>query len=382
MRVIALEATMTRIGLSLLTVGFVFVPLAAPQAQPLIVHEWGTITTRHAANGTPEGRLNRIARHEVLPSFVHQFEPAETRAKPQDKFIKSTRTPGRPDVTMRLETPVIYFHPAPGARPPAPFEVSVKFRGGILNEFYPNAKASVKVDEERINTKMSAGLIKGWYERGVLDNYVLSDLRWTGLSLKDRVSLPRTTSAVWLAPRRVKSSGVIAAGESERYLFYRGVAHLDALLQTERLATDVRLRSPQRLLWLNRPSMTLAHVWMADIRPNGRAAFRERTRLVIAKANPSQELGRLPLFAESDYSDAGLASLRQSMKTALIAEGLFEDEAEAMLTTWRESYFKTPGLRMFYTVPSEWTAYFLPLSISVPHQLTRVLIGRIDLLSP
>lgn len=50
-----------------------------------------------------------------------------------------------------------------------------------------------------------------------------------------------------------------------------------------------------------------------------------------------------------------------------------------MLDTWKESYFRTPGLRIFYTVPDEWLSYFLPLQISVPHELTRVLVGRIDL---
>jgi hypothetical protein len=55
--------------------------------------------------------------------------------------------------------------------------------------------------------------------------------------------------------------------------------------------------------------------------------------------------------------------------------------AEAMLETWNESYFQTPGLRVFYVVPPEWTAYFLPLQVSVPHELTRVLVGRIDLFS-
>jgi len=68
------------------------------------------------------------------------------------------------------------------------------------------------------------------------------------------------------------------------------------------------------------------------------------------------------------------------MKQQLLASGLFDDEAEAMLETWRDSYFKHPGMRVLYMVPNAWTEYFLPLSISVPHKLTRVLVGRIDLL--
>jgi hypothetical protein len=51
-----------------------------------------------------------------------------------------------------------------------------------------------------------------------------------------------------------------------------------------------------------------------------------------------------------------------------------------MLETWKKSYFETPGLRVFYLVPDEWLGYFLPLRVSIPNQLTRVIVGRIDLL--
>src|SRR5262245_12953516 len=73
----------------------------------LIVHEWGTITTQHEADGAPLGRLNRIDAADVLPDFVHRYEPVQSA---EDPFSKSPGTPGRPDVTMRLETPVIYFY--------------------------------------------------------------------------------------------------------------------------------------------------------------------------------------------------------------------------------------------------------------------------------
>jgi hypothetical protein len=356
-------------------------PHVPPAAAPLVVHEWGTITTRHAANGTPEGRLNRIAPTEVLPAFVHRYEPPVTRDNPHQSPTKSPLTPGRPDVTMRLETPVIYFHPPSGSAALPPFDVSVDFRGGVLNEYYPSAAPAIAVDVDRIRTKMQAGVLKTW-DGAVLDNYVLGSLRWTGVSLKETVRLPKTTSHVWLAPRAVKSAGVsLSSGEGERYLFYRGVAHLDALLQTELGRTDVLLRAPQRLIWMRAPSMTIPHVWLVDIRGDGRVAFRERTSLVIAKDSVSREVARLPLFAAADYSASGVAQLRRSMKRALIDAGLFEDEAEAMLATWRDSYFGSPGLRIFYLVPNEWTSYFLPLRISVPSQLTRVLVGRIDLAS-
>ncbi len=349
------------------------------QPAPLVVHEWGTITTHHDSNGTPRGRLNRIASSEVLPAFVHRYEPPATRDDPSRGTVKTPLTPGRPDVTMRLETPVMYFYPPDSGRTIAPFDVNVSFRGGILNEFYPNADASVAVDVDRIREKMQAGLVPSW-DGATLDNYVVGRLSWRGVALRNAVTVPATTSAVWLAPRKVRAtSAVMPGGEGERYLFYRGVAHLDALVQTRLSATGVDVRAPAQLLWLAQPSMTIRRLWLVDIRANGGVAFREQKDLVVAKNNVGGELTHLPLFSASDYSAGRPGELRQSMKHALTESGLFEDEAAAMLETWNESYFRRPGLRLFYIVPPEWIAYFLPLQISTPSVVTRVLVGRIEL---
>ena len=154
----------------------------ASRAALLVAHEWGTITTVHAPDGTPQGRLNRISPSEVLPAFVHRFEPSPTRRDPKNSFSKTTLTPGRPDVTMRLETPVIYFYPPKGPTPA--FDIDVKLRGGILGEFYPNADASVEVDFDRIGSKMNAGVLKSW-DGAVLKDYVAGSLRWKHISLSE-----------------------------------------------------------------------------------------------------------------------------------------------------------------------------------------------------
>jgi nitrogen fixation protein FixH len=353
---------------------------AGPSAPDrLIVHEWGTITTRHAPDGTPQGRLNRIAVSEVLPAFVHRYEPPGTHS-PATSLQKAPLTPGRPDVTMRLETPVVYFYPPAGANPSsvAAFDVSVSLRGGVLNEFYPRGDASVQLDVERVNLKMRAGALRTW-DGAVLDNYLVGSLRWSRVTLKEATVLPQTASHVWLAPRAVRATAVAASGEGERYLFYRGVAHLDALVQTQLSGSEIRLSAPRRLEWLRDPGMTIGELWILDVRSDGHAAFREHKRLVIAKDGADRELARIPLFAERDYSASGLGEIRGAMRRALISAGLFEEEADAMLDTWKAEYFDQPGLRVLYIVPPEWIAYYLPLTVSAPHALTRVLVGRIDL---
>jgi hypothetical protein len=345
--------------------------LAARSAAPLVVHEWGTITTRHAPNGAPQGQLNRINPREVLPTFVRRFEPPPLpasesipRTRNRIPLVKSPVAPGRPDVTMRLETPVLYFYPPAGSGTLPPFDVSVSFRGGVLNEFYPKGDASVA----------------GAWDGNSLNDQVLGSLRWNGISLKQTVPLPQTSSPIWLAPRNVRSTGVLASsGESERYLFYRGVAHLDALVQTELTPTALRLRAPRQLDWLSQPSTTIAGLWLVDVRADGSAAFQAHEKILIAKNAPSAELATLPLFSAADYTAHCLDDLRHSMKGALVAAGLFDDEAEAMLRTWNESYFQTPGLRVFYIVPRPWIDYHLPLKVSVPAEVTRVLVGRVDI---
>src|SRR5205814_3464715 len=57
-------------------------------------------------------------------------------------------------------------------------------------------------------------------------------LSWKNLRIGGERGGPATDVPAWLAPRRVPdaSSVTTAAGETERYLFYRGVGHIDAPL--------------------------------------------------------------------------------------------------------------------------------------------------------
>jgi len=342
---------------------------------PLVVHEWGTITTNHLANGAQLGGLNRVSFYEPLADFVHRFDPfgAEARGFPAALTDTSNRRiplektpigPARADVTMRLETPVIYFHPAPGVSI-APFDVSVQFRGGVLNEFYPGAPASVN----------------GWNGRHLSDS-VVSSLKWSGVTLRDHATLPATTSRVWLAPRAVASSPVQIGGETEQYIFYRGTANLPALLQTQLTERELVLRAPKAMPWLTSTSAPLGETWVVDVRPNHTAAFRTTGALTLNHGDTSRVLAHVAGFSERDYSAEALGQLRTAMHAALVSHGLFDDEASAMLETWKQTYFERPGLRVFYIVPNEWTSYYLPLTIGTPNTLTRVIVGRIDIQTP
>ena len=87
-------------------------------------------------------------------------------------------------------------------------------------------------------------------------------------------------------------------------------------------------------------------------------------------------------FADDQYSAGHLQDVRAEMHTALVREGLFADEATVMLDTWQRAYFNSPGLRLFFVVPPAWTDAVLPLKLSQPAEITRVMMGRIELISP
>ena len=66
----------------------------------------------------------------------------------------------------------------------------------------------------------------------------------------------------------------------------------------------------------------------------------------------------------------------------MLDQGLYPDEAQAMLETWKDSWFEE-GSRLLYLVPGGFVNRVLPLAISPePGQTTRVFVGRLELVTP
>jgi hypothetical protein len=62
--------------------------------------------------------------------------------------------------------------------------------------------------------------------------------------------------------------------------------------------------------------------------------------------------------------------------------GLFPPEAQAMVETWRDSWFED-GTRIFYITPKAAVDARLPLTISpAPADVNRVFVGRLELITP
>lgn len=80
--------------------------------------------------------------------------------------------------------------------------------------------------------------------------------------------------------------------------------------------------------------------------------------------------------------DQPIESLLREFEKTLVAQGLYEKEAAAMVKTWRDSWFEE-GLRVFYILPRGATDAILPITINPqPPELARVFVGRAEIITP
>jgi hypothetical protein len=321
----------------------------------LVVHEWGTFTSFQDEGGRTIAGIN--VDDEPVPGFVHRLGdvPIFTTATLPAKWSQGAPR-CHPDVTLRLETPVMYFYPPAGWQA-RPFDVRATFVGGWLTEFYPSAAA------------------KGLDFPKTIDATASSSLSWKGVRLDAQAThlLPDTTAGVWLAPRKVASTVVrdAAGEEAEKYLFYRGVGHLDApvVVRERDGALEIQLRPVETQL------TQLPRLWLVDVAADGKVRYQT--------IEPSARSARAQGFpAAAANSATMLPALRRELAKALTSHGLFADEARAMLDTWSLSYFESEGLRVFFVLPQAWTDQRLPVSISTPADITRVMVGRVELVTP
>lgn len=334
-------------------------------ANGLVVHEWGTFTALQDERGRCLDGINTD--DEPVPNFVHQLAKFSLIDSSTEipAFLSQGAPFAQPNVTMRLETPVIYFHPADGNR--LSVDVKVQFRGGLLTEYYPQPnRAEPAVDFQKRKDAFTTSSL------GVLE--------WNNLQIGPAAPGPATEDPVWLAPRHVNSSDVkTTTGESERFLFYRGLGAgeppLKVVQEKDHLVIHPTI-PPEIKIDFHVPQL-----WLVDIQKEG-VAFRAANAFDIPAGDTNASKTIPSTFSESDYSPANALKLRRALLAALLKEGLFEDEATALLETWKISYFQSAGLRLFFIVPQAWTDHVLPLEIPQTEKIVRVMVGRIELVSP
>ncbi len=306
----------------------------------LIVHEWGTFTSIAGKNGfAVEWRpLNGSS---DLPGFVYDTSglAAGQGIRSGHNCIKCNL-----EALVRMETPVIYFY----SDRETSVSVRVSFSGGKITEWYPQAR-SVYVpgpSDARNPSFIDWGRIT--VMPGAEESFAVE-------SKPSHYYPARETDA---APLRVCTT---KGQEREKFLFYRGVGTFDLPLTAKLdggkifVSNTSRKRIGQFILFENR---------------DGRVGYQvhDRFRGELALDRPS--LGQT------------VDSLESELQRILVGQGLYEKEALAMIKTWHDSWFEE-GLRIFYVLPRAVTDSVLPLTIDPqPSELTRVLIGRVEIITP
>jgi len=341
--------------------------------EPLTIHEWGTFTVLQDEAGKPLPGVN--VNEERLPGFVFRLDSGIAPHSHALSPLAGRRSKGIPisfpAAIMRMETPIIYVYP-PKSGASQKVNVSVRFHGGWISEWYPDA------------TVVAPGFKRTFSSIGNLGPATTGSIRWNNVTIGTDRALPETGHHVWLAPRQVAAPRLSTEeGNVENYLFYRGVANIEAPLRVTRNGASgqfVVSRNASADFSPNKPSYN--STWLADIRADGALAFRHLEAGVELIGSSSSVITTPSEFLPSDYSDANRIVLRESMKKVLKGEGLWDDEADAMLNTWELSYFNSPGMRLFFSLPQSWTDQVLPLEVSQPADINRVMIGHIELVTP
>ncbi|HLW52436.1 MAG TPA: hypothetical protein VKW06_06305 [Candidatus Angelobacter sp.] len=306
----------------------------------LVAHEWGTFTSIAGNSGRAVEwlPLNSPGVVNELPNFVERQWTSLKAALP---------------ATIRMETPVLYFY----SRQPVTLDVRVRFAQGIITEWYPHAAApagqAAYEQVRRYSQRDTAGSI-AWVV--TLQPGSHASLARDTADDGNRYYSARDTSST---PLR---AGGVKGGQYEKFLFYRGVS-LYSVPLTARFTAEGKLAVGSTL---------------TDAIPNV-IWFRRRGDQVGYRIG-GEFTGQTVM--DPPEMTSTIDALRGDLEEMLVSHGLFREEAHAMIQTWRDSWFEE-GSRLFYIVPPSFVNTILPLSIApAPAEMTRVFVGRLELISP
>ncbi len=338
-----------------------FTLLSASSAYDL--HEWGTFTTVSGSDGTLLSGLER--EEEALPAYVRHHPGFAPLPNPGVFLMKKTARPVR-SVTVKMETPVIYFHSEEGFRA----HVKVGFNGGTISQWYPERSGGETFAPPPSEDPLSLELLD-------FSKPYTGSIEWDIEVLNSKASrqtvLFKPDDLLQWTRARIPEANVVQSedGTTEGFLFYRGVGHFVPGLHTtidnsETLTLENRTGGaiPYLLVYEREADGTTR--WFQHDAPLGENAIAEI---------PQSKLDSRPTGFDTE--------LYQELTSHLTAQGLLPSEAEAMVQTWWHSYFEAPGLRVFWILPESRTEAILPLNVTpAPDKQVRVIVGRSEVLRP
>jgi len=314
-----------------------FGDVARAQQSDLVAHEWGTFTSI-AGNRGAAVSWSPWATPSDLPDFVEHLEAREFKLGLNG--------------TIRMETPVIYFYSSRETT----VSVHVRFAKGLITEWYPHATPSTPNGGNQRNASLSRNQSDGSvsWERIVLKPNQEGEL--PAERAASRYYAARATSST---PLQVSAPG---GKQYEKFLFYRGVS-------SEASPVSARVLSDGRIEVTNLSGEPATHVFL----------FERRGKSLGIRSLTSVEATAV---IDAPGLDGTLETAAEQIRAALLDQGLYPDEAQAMLETWKDSWFEE-GSRLLYLVPGRFVNRVLPLAISPePGQTTRAFVGRLELVTP
>ncbi len=333
-------------------------------------HEWGTFTSLVGANGqTQDGMYHE---DEELPDFVHGFGETQLFPNPFPDFgdCNNLKVCFNPQVfsnnviSQKMETPVIYFYGNQVER----VQVNVDFPEGIITETFPAPTSSSPQNSEDLV---------------IADGKAQFDIEIMPMT---GVQPPNVENGnIYGHARNVNSTMIRSNQEYEKFIFYRGLGrfyprlHISSEDDNLSVIVDDQFKPHNAFLVFKRegqlPSLMSLMDSSSPVTPQ-QIAFNLH-RYVIDGDTISGLKGEHPASDYVSFGGNAFDRLTESLQQA----GLKKDEAQAMVATWENGYFHTPGLRMLYILPKHEVDDILPLKMTpAPQELERVFVARIELM--
>src|SRR5713226_3666463 len=309
---------------------------AGPVYSGLMAHEWGTFTSI-AGNEGQAVEWSPLTGSTDLPAFIEHFR--------DPGFKLGLRG------TVRMETPVLYFYSAKEET----VSVSVGFAKGVITEWYPHASRVEPRAElySRILYQASASGSISW------DSVTFAPNGRPELPLEDRNNHYYAARMTSSTPLRVKTP---AGEQQEKFLFYRGVSTFSVPLSA---TTDAE----GKLRVKNHGEQEIPTTIFFE---------RRGEKVGYRVGGPLKDEATL----DAPELTATIDDLGRDLEGILVGQGLYQDEAHAMVETWRSSWFEE-GSRLLYIVQPAFVNEVLPLSINpAPAQTVRVFVGRLEVVTP
>jgi hypothetical protein len=332
------------IGLAAIVAGLAIAADRAPG--DYVAHEWGTFTSVQGGDG--ELLPWRPLQTSELPPFVHR------------SWLSGGK--GAMVTLQRMETPVIYFY----ARTNLNVDVNVDFPKGAITEWYPQSALT--------NPLAQVGGHAAWKNLKLIAS-AKDTSELTGLlpqsKFGSRYFAAREPDSTFVQTEAAGATNSVT--ETEKFIFYRGAGSFKTPLRAGVDANDF-------VTVQNNGAEPIARLFLVSIHGK-QGAFTSMNGLTPQKSVAWQSLDSSamhPLPLEQFQTQVA-----SEMKAALVGQGLFPQEAQAMVDTWRDSWFAEEGDRVLYLLPRTWTDETLPLTLEPkPTKLVRVMVGRAEILTP